>query len=211
MIQITQKCNAYLDEADSARNLIKYHKLIAIAPTAFLVILGLALAVYAHIACLAIVAAGILYIVIINSVLSSAFENKCKAIAEKYSKFYAPSGSVVFTTIVDDNKGYAAACLKGNPLWCWLKTEQLNFVSSSVPTVVNLALKSTTLDKFNAIINSDFGCLCIPVKDVDHYRDGTLVCKYGSEVCKLTFKDDKAFDAFIAKKDFYFITEKKSL
>ncbi|MBD5092198.1 MAG: hypothetical protein HDT36_02305 [Clostridiales bacterium] len=211
MIQITPKCNSYAQEVSSAQTLIKFRKTIIIVPTLLLIVLGIILAIVATPACLIVSALGLLYCGIIIPTLSSVFKKLCATICDKYKAFYKPSSSAVSAVIVDDNKGFAVKCSKGNPLFCWLETEQLNYIASNILGLRNCVLKRTSLSQFNSLVNSDFGRLCVPLKDIDHYREGTLVCKYGSEICKIKFQDDKAFDIFIAQKEYYFITEKKGL
>ena len=61
------------------------------------------------------------------------------------------------------------------------------------------------------ILKYDFGMLSIPIADIDHYRESTMVCKYGnSDLCKITFSDAKALDFLIPLKDYYYQSEKKA-
>ena len=47
--------------------------------------------------------------------------------------------------------------------------------------------------------------LSIPIADIDHYRESTMVCKYGnSDLCKITFSDAKALDFLIPLKEYYY-------
>ena len=211
MIQITQKCNTYAQDAQSARTLIKFRKTIIIVPTILLIVLGIVLAIVATPACLIVSALGLLYCGVIIPVLSTKFKKLCATICDKYKAFYNPSENTVSAVIVDDNKGFAVKCSVGNPLSCWLETEQLNYITSKIYGLGYCTLKRTSTFEFDSLVNSDFGCLRVPLKDIDHYREGTLVCKYGSEICKIKFQDDKAFDSFIAQKEYYYITEKKGL
>ena len=61
------------------------------------------------------------------------------------------------------------------------------------------------------ILKYNFGMLSIPIADIDHYRESTMVCKYGnSDLCKITFSDAKALDFLIPLKDYYYQSKKKA-
>ena len=209
MLQILAKCTTYDDDVKKSRTLIKAKRLIGLLPTIALLILGVALAIAASVYCLIISAIGLLYGLIISCVLSNIFKKNNAKIVAKFVEYYHPNQNVLHTTIVDDNKGICALIRFGNPLLCWSETESLRYITSKIYNLNSLKLKSTKLTTFDAIMASDFGELHIPMGDIDHYRETTLVCRYGNDVCRLKFENEKAFETFIAQKEYYYASNKK--
>ena len=143
------------------------------------------------------------------TVISPLFKKETKQIVKKFVKYYKPSQAAVSITLIDDNQNFAPRIRLGNPLLCWNEQEQLNFITSKIYQIQDLSLMKTTVAKFDELVNSDFGELNIPHSDIDHYRESTLVCKYGADICRLKFSDEKAFEKFIATKEYYYASHKK--
>jgi len=208
MITITPKCDTYESDVKLARNLIRFYKVLAFLPAVFLFVLGIVLA-FVEAVCLIISAVGILYLALSLPLFSAWFKKINDRAVKKFMEYYEPSSVNVSAKLLEDNKDFTSTIGSGNPLICWVGISQLNYITAKMPFLSTLKLRKTPLGTYDAYVHSDFGCLCIPLDNIDHYRDGSLVCKAGYDVYKFKFEDEKAFDRFIPQKEFYFAAEKK--
>lgn len=113
--------------------------------------------------------------------------------------------------ITNDNQGFIKVIYTGNNLYAWTSSEALCFISAKPLAVNKLRLMKTSKDTFLDLIRSDFGCLIVPLKEIDHYRECVMVCSFGANnLCKFTFSDSIMLDHLIPRKDFYYQSKKKS-
>lgn len=210
MVNIENKCPTYEKEAQDALNILKRRKLIIILPTVLLVALGVVLAIFASVFCLAICLLGVLWLLLGNVILQSRFDKLNTAIAKNFTEYYSPYNNV-YATMVEDNHQIANRVRLGNPLICWKDRDALNYIGSSIYKLPNLKIKNCKPEEYTSLLSGDFGKLVVPINDVDHYREKTLVCKMPNAVLKMTFADAVALDNFIPQKDFYFTAEKKDI
>lgn len=210
MLEILPKCTTYDNEVKQARKLIQLKYVFLILPSIIIIAIGAVLAYILRQPYLLILSAiGILYLIIISAIMTKRFDRLTKEISKKFLDYYKPNQSAVLISLMDDNKGFTPKVSAGNPLMCWMEQEQLNFISSKICLVQNLKLMKCSAADFDKLINSDFGKLQVSLGDIDHYREATLVCKYGSDICRLKFADEKAFEKFIPTKEYYYASHKK--
>ena len=113
--------------------------------------------------------------------------------------------------IDSDNKGYSVVIMQKNSLFAFVKNDSINFISVIPMTINKYEYFKTSIYELAEILKYDFGMLSIPIADIDHYRESTMVCKYGnSDLCKITFSDAKALDFLIPLKDYYYQSKKKA-
>lgn len=213
MISIENKCQTYEKEVQDALNLLKRRKIIIILPTCLLVALGVALAIIFVSKIwigITICFIGLLWLLLGNKILQSRFEKLNDTIVKKFNEYYSPYDHV-YATMVADNKQFTNIVRLGNPLICWKDKDALNYIGTSIYQLPKLKIEKCQIEEYSSLLSGDFGKLVVPISDVDHYREKTLVCKMPNTVLKITFADAVALDKFIPQKDFYFITEKKEM
>lgn len=212
MVQIDARCKEYDKEVEKAIRLIKHRKLFYWLPLVILSISILALAakvseIFAYFFILVVI-----YAVVGKYILGRLFKKHNQKVYEIFMSFYKPVPPLSSAQLIEDNKQFSIIIndCGANCLSCWLENGELNYITDAFSRLQSLELKNTALNTYINLTREDFGKLRIPVKDIDHYRDGVLSCRYGSGVCKLKFKDEKALDEFIPQKEFYFNATKKN-
>ena len=101
--------------------------------------------------------------------------------------------------------------MQKNSLFAFVKNDYINFISVIPMTINKYEYFKTSIYELAEFFKYDFGMLSIPIADIDHYRESTMVCKYGnSDLCKITFSDAKALDFLIPLKDYYYQSKKKA-
>lgn len=234
MISISEKCHSYDEEVKKAKSILSTKGIILYLPTILSAILAIVFTiVFANAAMLAILFVPFFYVVTIITVLNNKFTKLCRSIADKYYQYYAISDNtkklldqiavkgysyrsynVAFPSLCSidsDNKGYSAVVMRGNSLYAFVKNDSINFISVVPLTINKYEYFKTSVYELTAILKYDFGMLSIPIADIDHYRESTMVCKYGdSDLCKITFTDAKVLDFLIPLKDYYYQSKKKT-
>jgi len=234
VISISEKCHSYDEEVKKAKSILSSKGVILYLPTILLAILAIALAIVCHnAALLAILFVPFFYVVIIITVLNNKFTKLCRTIADKYYQYYAISDNnkklldqiavkgysyrkynVAFPSLCaidNDNKGYSVVIMQKNSLYAFVKNDAINFISVVPMSINKYEYLKTSTDELTAVLKYDFGMLSIPISEIDHYRESTMVCRYGSsDLCKITFSDAKALDFLIPLKDYYYQSKKKA-
>ncbi|MBR4800720.1 MAG: hypothetical protein IK048_03525 [Clostridia bacterium] len=220
MTRFQKKCETYNDDVEAVRKIIKSHKVIAYFPMTVLILLGIALTILTFVkhsvsipwVFLVISAVGILYMLIINSVLRNKFKKHNQSIVAKFVEYYAPQEIRMPISIVGDNKGIKEVVNKYgvNPLFVFVSQDSLCFITSKMFDLTAFELRTPRIGEwFENTIRMDFGKLIIPVVDIDNYRDDQMMVNFKDSVLKVDFADHKFMDYFIPKKDFYFNVNKK--
>lgn len=235
MICIVKKGDTYAADVRQARNLVKFKKLILIFPTVVLAVLAIALAiVLKNVALLLIAVAAVAYVVVMLATLPSLYKKLCGNIAQKYMEYYktpegqrqallsCASGSnagivnpngypLVLTKLKEDNVGFCNSIGQQNMLYFWLDNDCLKAISILPIGIATTKYTKMSVSGFDGIIGNDFGRFEIPVNEVDHYRENTLVCAWqNGNLLKLKFENATMMDALIPRKDFYYQSKKKS-
>lgn len=234
MISISEKCHSYDEEVKKAKRILSTKGIILYLPTILLVILAVVLIIVcADAALLAVLFVPFFYVVIIITVLNNKFTKLCRCIVDKYYQYYAITDNnkklldqvamkgysyrnynvalPSLCAIDSDNKGYSVVIMQRNSLFAFVKNDSINFISVIPMTINKYEYFKTSIYELTEILKYDFGMLSIPIADIDHYRESTMVCKYGnSDLCKITFSDAKALDFLIPLKDYYYQSKKKA-
>lgn len=221
MTRFKNKCDTYNPEVEANRKLIRLYKVIVFLPAIFLGVLGIALFIAmlatkaisagASAAFLIFVVVGLLYGLIMNSVLNNKFEVNNGMILDKFNDFYKVPQKPEYAHITADNKGIVTKVNQYGPnqLLIYIQDNSLFFVTSGL-----FALRTVTLrhsSSFEDILKKDFGALVIPIDDIDNYKDTTVMITFKDSVLKITFDTQKFLDNYIPTKDFYFNADKKGL
>lgn len=234
MISISEKCHSYDEEVKKVKRILSAKKVILYLPTILLAVLAIALAIVCKkVALLAILVVPFFYVVTMITVLNSTFTKLCRSITDKYYQYYDVSEDnkkilnqitvkgfsygkykvdfPLLCCIVGDNKGYHNVIMDGNGLFAFVRDDAINFISVVPMSINKYEYFKTSTDELSAVLKYDFGMLSIPIADIDHYRESTMVCKFGdSDLCKITFSNGKTLDFLIPLKDFYYQSKKKA-
>lgn len=234
MISISEKCHSYDEEVKKAKRILSTKGIILYLPTILLAVLAIVLTIVcANAALLAVLFVPFFYVVTIITVLNNKFTKLCRSIVDKYYQYYAISDNnkklldqiavkgysyrnynVAFPSLCSidsDNKGYSSVIMPNNSLYAFVKNDSINFISVIPMTINKYEYFKTSAYELSSILKYDFGMLSIPISEIDHYRESTMVCKYGSnDLCKITFSDAKALDFLIPLKDYYYQSKKKA-
>ncbi len=221
MTKLKNKCDSYNIEVEANVKLIKLKNVIAVLPAVFLAILGIALLIVTAVmklvplggsfAFLIFVLAGLIYALVMYSVLNKKFDSNNQKIAQKFTEFYKVTSQSETTTLVADNKGVATKLNQYGPnqLYVYIAENALFFVTTSIYKLSSLGLRTTSIDMFEGIIKKDFGALVVPIDDIDNYKGVEVMVTFKESVLKLNFDTQKFLDDLIPTKDFYFNAHKK--
>lgn len=234
MILISDKCHSYDEEIKKIRNMIAMKKFIFTFPTVFLVLLSVVLSIVCKTAAfLTINILVIIYVVALRVALPPTFSNLCKNAVKKYFEFYGISESTAtmldkiatrnyvynsqaypnlpLCMLMGDNKGYIDLIGHNNSLFVWTNGQSLRFISVVPITINKFKYFGTSKYEIDNRVSADFGSLIIPIEQIDHYRENTMVCDFGeNSLCKFSFSDSQMLDILIPKKDFYYQSKKKN-
>lgn len=112
--------------------------------------------------------------------------------------------------ITNDNQGWLKVVHSSNLLYARIINETLCFISAKPISISKVKLTKLSKEEFLDIINSDFGCMKIPLNEIDHYRECVMVCSLRTNsLCKITFSDSIMLDNLIPTKDFYYQSKKR--
>lgn len=234
MISISEKCHSYDEEVKKAKRILSARGAILCLPMVLFAVLSIALSIaYQNAVLLSILIVPVLYEAIIIAILNNKFAKLCRIIVDKYYQYYEVSdnnkkvlnkiarkdysyeGSYFdfpsLCAIDNDNKGYSMVIMRSNSLYSFVKNDALNFISVVPMTINKFDYLKTSAGVLSNVLNYDFGMLSIPISEIDHYRENTLVCKFGAnDLCKITFRDTNALDFLIPLKDYYYQSKKKA-
>ncbi len=209
MVQIKPKSTEYEQYAKTALNLLKFKKLIMIAPAVVLAIIGIAIGIFASLYGLIVSAIGVLYFLVSKPILSASFKKNVKQILDTFLKHYSPLQNGSTTNVVKDNRDFASRINPSIVLYAWNNAQTINYISNAMLGVGNLSFGKTSVESFQSLLASDFGMLVIPKAEVDHYRDATVVCPDSQGVLRITFSNEDILDKAIPTKEYYYSSSKK--
>lgn len=235
MINISNKCNNYDADVKQAENLLRFKKVIFIAPCVLFAILSIVLWIAtSNATMLALLIIPVVYVIVMAIILPMIFDKHCKAIVDEYFKYYSVSNneqqtlladvskyqellggegknvSAPWCVLVNDNQGFTQKMRKDNVLFTRNVNNSLKCVSVFPILIAKETYFGARAGYVKGLVAYDTGCLTIPIDDIDHYRENMMTCSFGADaLCKITFSNSAMMDALIPKKDFYYQTSKK--
>lgn len=157
----------------------------------------------------------IISIIIIFS-LKGKFKKNNKKIYDVYCNFnnFWPEKSRLCTYISDNKSALGNLFINdvqgSNTIWAFVENENLAFISKTFEMILNCKKYSK---RYMDILNSDYGKIVIPFKNIDSYRydskECTLITSEGNNILRIKFTDAEAFDFLIPQYEYYFSVSKK--
>ncbi len=209
MVQIKPKSTEYEQYANTALNLLKFKMVIMIAPAVALALIGIAIGIFASWYGLIVSAIGVIYFLVSKPILSASFKKNTQEILQIYLKHYSPLQNGATTNVVKDNRDFATRINPSIVLYAWNNASTINYVSNAMLGIGKLDFGSTSVEKLQSLLATDFGMLVVPKEEVDHYRDATIVCPDSQGVLRITFSNDDILDKAIPTKEYYYSSSKK--
>jgi len=221
MTKFKNKCDTYKNEVEANIKLIRLKNIIAILPAVFCAVLGIVLLIVTaamklvslggSFAFLIFVLGGLIYALVMYSILNKKFASNTQAIVKKFTDYYKITSQAENTILVSDNKGVASKINQygSNQLYVYIADNSLVFVTNSIYKLSGLGLRTTSVDVFEGILKKDFGALVVPIDDIDNYKGVEVMVTFKESVLKLNFDTQKFLDDLIPTKDFYFNAHKK--